>query len=155
MISSPTSRELTRNGITVLIRQLLITVTLFALLSSVTWAQDPKALAYPRVVKENGLELRIHHPVIDSWTDYEVLEGWVPVEVVRTASGEQWVGALRGRGQSEVDLESRTVLISGQEVLDARFSDRDTPADVIAFARQGLNSHSHRITLDEVDRIVL
>jgi hypothetical protein len=112
-------------------------------------AADPlPELEYPRRVSQGGYELRIHHPSIDRWDGWQVVEGWIPVEVRQ--ADQEWVGALRARAATEVDLERRLVTLSRQQVVEVRFSDPDTPRAVRDAARGVLRTRTHTVLLDEV-----
>lgn len=126
-------------------------LTLFlALFSSALSAAEPAALDYPRVVRGDGMEVKIHHPVVDSWKDYAVLEAWVPVEVTEQSTDQQWVGALRIKVNTEVRLEDQLVMLSDASIIDTSFSDAQTPARAIDFARDSLRSQRQEVTLSEV-----
>ncbi len=102
------------------------------------------------MVRGDGMEARLHHPVVDRWSDYTILEAWVPVEVTGPVAGQQWVGALHVRVNTEVRLEDHVVVLSNPEVFEINFSDEQTPAQVIEFARDSLRQQQQEVTLDEV-----
>lgn len=124
---------------------------LSAMLASTTLtAAETDPDAWPREIRDGDATLLVHHPVIDRWPDYAAVEGWIPVEVRSGTDGEAWIGAVRARAETTLDLERRLVTLDGQEVLDVRFSDPDTPPDVLALARRAVNSESKVVALDEV-----
>lgn len=131
-------------------RALTLLLLLLTFPTTATMAATPDALDYPRVVSGDGMEAKIHHPVIDQWTDYAVLEAWVPLEVSDEATDQQWVGALRVSVNTEVNLDERLVYLSNSRVIDSNFSDPETPPQVIAFARNSIRAQRQQVTLDEV-----
>ena len=110
-------------------------------------AQNAAALDYPRTERVDGYELKVHHPVIDTWIGYELLEGWVPVEVRDIETNAHWVGAVRARARSTLQLDEQLVILDQQEIIDIRFSDPQTPAQVKEVARSGLRTGRQEISL--------
>ncbi len=129
----------------ILIRALVLALVLSVLTSAPADASDP----WPRELSDPPYTLVVHHPVIDRWADYAVLEGWLPVEV-RGDGGASWVGSVRARATTTIDLDRRLVSLDGQEVLEVRFSDPDTPAAVTGLARQAVQAGGRQVALDEV-----
>jgi len=113
-------------------------------------AQAAVAPEYPRTVQADGMTLRIHHPVVDRWTDPGRVEGWVPVEVSAADTGKTWVGAVRARADMQMDLEQRVVTLSGQTVLETRFSEPAVPERVTALAARAVSSRPREVLLDEL-----
>ncbi len=133
------------------ILKLTLVLTFFLVLfASTSNASELAALDYPRVVSGDGLEAKIHHPVVDSWRDYAVLEAWVPVEITDQSTDQQWVGALRVKVNTEVRLGEQLVLLSDASITDTSFSDSETPARVIDFARNNIRSQRQEVTLNEL-----
>lgn len=130
------------------VRAALLAVLLLSLsrVAASTPAEPPD---YPRVVERNGMVMKVHHPVIDRWPDYSFLEVWIPVEVEAPDTGA-WVGAVRARVETEVDLEARIVRLRGREVVAARFEDPNTPDAVRALAADGVLGDRQTVLLDEV-----
>ena len=120
-------------------------------LAGPAWAQDGLSeISYPRLVTRDGNSLLIHHPVIDTWTGFEVMEGWIPVEITLAGEQRQWVGAVRASARTVVDTHSRLVRLHGQQVLDVRFSDPAAPAAAVSLARNAVGGKPLTIMLDEI-----
>ncbi len=122
-----------------------------------TWAtpslaQEVDELEYPREVRVGGNTLQIHHPVIDTWDRFKVVEGWIPIEVVLAGTDTRYVGAVRARANTQVDLARRLVTLSEQEILQVRFSNTDVPEEAEAMARNAIAERTHTVVLDGVLR---
>lgn len=117
------------------------------LLSTAAFSAAPE-LDYPRLVQKGGWTLKVHHPTIDRWDNWHKVEGWIPVEA--QADGGEWVGAVRARAVTGIDLERRLVTLSDQQVLEVRFTDPDTPQEVRDAVRGALRSHNQTVLLDEL-----
>lgn len=103
---------------------------------------------YPIDLNLDGSQLRIHHPVVDSWEDFRVVEGWIPVEI-RLAGGDRlWVGSVRARANTLVDREAGLVRLSGQQVLSMNFTGESPPEAVQAIARRAVRSSEQTLALD-------
>lgn len=111
-------------------------------------ATEVTELEYPRTITVDSATLTVHHPVIDQWEDFKVVEGWIPVEIRLPDSETLWVGAARARANTRVDLARRLVTLSGQQVLDTRFSNPGAPAEAGRIARHAVDGHPHTILLD-------
>ena len=63
---------------------------------------DATSPDYPQVVEVDGGSVTIHHPVIESWTDFRTLTAWIPLEISLAGSDRTWVGSgmVGGGGQS-------------------------------------------------------
>lgn len=124
-------------------------LSLILLLVCAGAARAAVELEYPKSFSRDGYELRVHHPVIDRWDAYETIEGWLPVEVREIAGGRDWVGAVRARAATAVDLERRLVRLSHQQVLEVRFTAPEVPAAVQAVARRVIRGEPQTVLLDE------
>jgi hypothetical protein len=111
-------------------------------------AQPIDPLEYPRVVELSGSVLKIHHPVIDQWDDYATVEGWIPVEVTLAGSKTEYVGAVRARAATSVNLAKRLVTLSDQEVLEVRFSNTEVPKQANELALKAIRDVPHVVVLD-------
>jgi len=127
-----------------------VLTSFLVLFSSTLSAGGHGVLDYPRVVSGDGMEVKIHHPVVDSWRDYAVLEAWVPVEITDQSTNQQWVGALRIKVNTKVRLEEQLVELSDASIIDTSFSDSMTPARAIDFARNSIRSQRQEVTLNEL-----
>ncbi len=131
------------------IRKLLIATLWLA--SAAAAAQD---MDYPRQVSIDAHSLKVHHPVIDRWENWEWVEGWVPVEVRLQGSDRQWVGAVRARAHTAVDIDRRLVTLSGQQVLKVRFTEEGAPPDALELAGRAVRDRPHTVTLDELLQVL-
>jgi hypothetical protein len=80
---------------------------------------------WPRVRTLDGTRVVLHQPQIDSWVFYTQLKARLAVEITPEGSSETIVGALRVHAATRTDLESRRVLISDVEIVDASFPTLD------------------------------
>ncbi len=119
------------------------------LMTGIAHVDSTIAADAPRSETPDGYALHAHHPVIDHWVEYTEVEGWIPVEV-SGPDGAQWVGAVRARADTVIDLERRLVTLDGQRVVDVRFSDPDTPEVVLELARQAVGDTPRTVALDEM-----
>ena len=113
-------------------------------------AQPSEPPDYPRVVERDGMQIKVHHPVIDSWVDYAAIEGWIPVEVTDDASSRTWVGAVRARARTTVDLDENLVHLDDPEVLTTNFSDPETPDAVRSLAAGAVLGNRSEVMLGEI-----
>lgn len=109
-------------------------------------AQPPE---YPRTVESDELSMQVHHPLIDRWVDYALLEGWIPVEVTR-GEGRSWVGAVRAQARTSVNLDQRLVQLRDKRVVDLRFSGPQPPDAVRNWIAESVLGSRHEIMLDEL-----
>lgn len=134
------SSDLSKTGITA------------ALLAFAAAASAAQAADWPRVKTLDGVRLVLHQPQIDSWVYYTQLEARLAVEVTPKGASESFAGALRVRGATRTDLESRRVLISDIEVVETSFPTLD--AERKQKWDRWLASHLRRspqeVSLDEV-----
>lgn len=117
-------------------------------MSALCTAQQADELEYPKVVQLNGNVLQIHHPVIDRWDRFRTVEGWIPIEVQLAGSNTRYVGAVRARARSQVDLARRIVRLSDQEVLEVRFSNTAVPEAAREMAGHAVGKQPHNVVLD-------
>ena len=113
-------------------------------------AQPSDPPDYPRVVERDGMQIKVHHPVIDRWVDYAAIEGWIPVEVTDEASGRIWVGAVRARARTTVDLDRNLVHLDDPEVLTTNFSDPETPDTIRSLAAGAVLGNRSEVMLGEI-----
>jgi hypothetical protein len=128
-------------------RHRILAVFMLAVSASAA-ATEITELEYPRTIAVDDARLTIHHPVIDHWEDFRVVEGWIPIEVRLPDAKTQWVGAVRARANTRVDLARRVVALSGQQVLETRFSAPGAPEEALRLARHAVSNHPHTIVLD-------
>ena len=76
---------------------------------------------WPRVREGDHFSLTIYQPQIHSWEKFRKLDVSMALVLSAEALEEPVVGALRLRGDTDVDSESRTVYIHGVEIVDVRF----------------------------------
>jgi hypothetical protein len=126
---------------------LIVSLWLFA---SGAQAQTAALPEFPRLVERDGMQIRVHHPVIDRWVDYAVIEGWIPVEVTDPTADDTWIGAVRARARTTVDLDRRLVRLDDPEVVSTRFSDPATPQAVKDAAAGAVIGNRSEVMLDEI-----
>jgi len=135
---------------------LLRNIVLLCLLGSLfaPTVAAPQDIDYPRLISDGGNTLKVHAPVIDRWDNWERVEGWIPVEVQLQGSGRWWIGAVRAQAATEVDIDRRLVTLSGQQVLQVRFTDPDAPESAGELARKAVRDRTQVVTLDELLRVL-
>lgn len=90
--------------------------------SSTTWAQDPApGDGWPRLYESAGNRVVVHQPQLDDWQDYRLLSGKAAVSVALKAEDREYYGAINLQAVTEVDSDSRAVLLKGLEVTELTF----------------------------------
>ena len=88
-------------------------------LSGVGQAQDS---GWPREIKKNGDSLVLYQPQLDSWKDREVMEFRMAIMLTPAGESKPIAGALWLKAITDVNLETREVLINNIKVMKIRFS---------------------------------
>jgi hypothetical protein len=97
----------------------------FLLIGAAACSADPQEqprelseLTWPRVFKEGQAQLTVYDPQIDSWDKYETLKARSAIMV--TGSGPDRFGVIEYQVETEVDTESRTVLLKNRTLQAVR-----------------------------------
>jgi hypothetical protein len=105
-------------------------------------------IEYPQIEAIDGGSMKVHHPVIDSWPDFESVTAWIPVEITQADSERTWIGSVRARASTRVNTEEREVLIFNQQILDLNFPAGDVPRSVLNMAEQVVVNRPRAVSLD-------
>jgi hypothetical protein len=89
--------------------------------SSLLLAED---IGWPREITQNGARIVYYQPQIDQWSDYRTLDARMAVSVTPTG-GNPTPGVVSIQARTDVNKDTRTVVVSDMKVLDARFSSAD------------------------------
>ncbi len=130
----------------------LSTTGIAALLMFGVASSEAQPTEWPRVKTHDGVEVVFHQPQIDSWVFYTQLEARFAVEVTPKGSGEAVFGALRVRGATRTDLESRRVLLTDIEVVETSFPtlDAEQKQKWDRWLASNLRQSPQDISLDEI-----
>ena len=100
----------------------LITISSLILTSlSVARGQDP---GWPRQITKQGSTLTYYQPQVDEWKGFTDLT-WRMALSLTPAGGKEVVGVVELRGHTDVDNDSKMVLISNLEITGAHFPSLD------------------------------
>lgn len=105
------------------------------------------ALTYPRIHRNPAGEVRVHHPDIVDWKDFQRLSGRMPVEIT-SAAGEQWMGSLYFEVDTVVHFDQRVVSLHDAKSLRWVFDGAEPPADMLELARAAMQGGSDKVALD-------
>jgi hypothetical protein len=128
-----------------ILRKSLLAMIFLAGCAMAVAAED---VEYPQTEAFDGGVLKVHHPVVDSWPDFESVTAWVPVEITLDDSQRVWVGSVRAEAQTSVDLEERQVLIFNQRIVERNFGSGDVPQKVLDMANQAVSKRPRAVSLD-------
>lgn len=133
-------------------KKTVVLLALFFTLMPMAWAQENNDTRpdYPRTVKAEGASMVVHHPVIVSWKDFELVEAWIPVEVTQDGSDKTWIGSVRASAHTHVDLENRLVHFRDTEVLERKFPGDDIPAQVLELTGKAIREEGQTVVLEVV-----
>jgi hypothetical protein len=112
--------------------------------------QDP---GWPRELVRDGATLTYYQPQIDDWKDFKVLTGRMAISVT-PRGGKPQVGVITLQTRTDVDIDSRNVLLSNPQILSTSFPGTDpaTGQKLDKLVREFLNPQA-TMTLS-VDRLV-
>src|SRR5580698_7355785 len=74
-------------------------------------------IGWPREVTQNGARIVYYQPQIDQWTDYRTLNARMAVSVTPTG-GNPTPGVVSIQARTDVNKDTRTVVVSDMKVLD-------------------------------------
>jgi hypothetical protein len=134
-----------------------VALCLAAMLSFPLALADESALVegpdpWPReITAENGDRLVIHQPQVDRWAD-DVLEARTAVALHLSGEEDPIYGALRVRGDTRTNLDTRLVTVANVRILEARFPSTGalTQAAVLARLRSVFPTGPTDIELDRL-----
>lgn len=78
--------------------------------------QELSELSWPRVFKKDGDQVTVYDPQIESWDSYEKLKARSAVGVKTSAAPEELFGVIEYEVDTEVDLETRQVLLEHRKI---------------------------------------
>jgi hypothetical protein len=93
-------------------------------LASSILAQDP---GWPRQATLDGVKLLYYQPQVDSWKDYNQLDGRMAVSIT-PARGKAVVGVIAIQAQTDVEIATHTVLLSNLQITNTYFPSLDSAA---------------------------
>ena len=103
---------------------LLISILLLSITNG--WAESEEPLkGWPRLYTNNGNEVVVHQPQLDDWQDYSLLSGKAAISVKLKDNDREYYGAMDLQASTEVDFESRTVLLKNFKVVRMTFPNLD------------------------------
>jgi len=88
---------------------------------SIVFGQE---IGWPREMTQNGARIVYYQPQIDQWSDYRTLNARMAISVT-PAGGQPTPGVVSIQARTDLNKETRTVLISNIKVIDARFPSAD------------------------------
>ncbi len=74
----------------------------------------------------DGRQVVIYQPQVDTWDDYKVLEAWAAVVIFDATDSTSVPGAVRFAARTQLNMDTRTVLIFDIQVQQARFPAADS-----------------------------
>ncbi|MEH6813688.1 MAG: hypothetical protein V7677_14230 [Motiliproteus sp.] len=111
------------------------------------------APTYPRTIELPEGKVEIHMPQVESWDDYEVLTLWIAMNVTPLGSEKSWIGTAKVKAKSDIDFDTRLVIIHDIEIIDRKFQDDIKPPEaVLEIARTAFSLKSRSVPLDVVLR---
>lgn len=99
----------------------IVALMLIFVSAAAAFAQDP---GWPRIRTEKGNKLVIYQPQVDNWNNFTELEWRMAVELT-PKGGKPVVGVMVMKGETEVDNDSKMVLITNLQVVKTNFPSLD------------------------------
>lgn len=94
--------------------------------SGAVFAQgEESAEGWPRSYKSGGNQVIVYQPQLDEWQDYKLLIGKAAVVVELQGQSQEYYGAIDLQATTEVDFDSRTVLMKKLEISKQTFPNID------------------------------
>lgn len=107
-------------------RLVLLVVGMLALAVAVSCAQaEGPRKGWPRQYTSDGNKVIVHQPQLDAWQDYSQLLGKAAVSVALQGETQEYFGAIGIQADTEVDFDSRTVLLENFEITKLTFPNID------------------------------
>ena len=110
--------------------------------------------SWPKILTTDQGTVTIHHFEIETWDNFEVLTGWMPVEGKLNDSDISWVGSIKIEGQTDIDFDERLVVIHDIKVVDRKYTAGDPPEAVINMARGAISLSPRSVVLDVLLRLL-
>ena len=101
--------------------RLVVLVTLAAVFLEQGWSQDP---GWPREKTVNGAHLVYYQPQVDSWNDFKLLDLRMAITIT-PAGGKMQPGVVTAEMQTEVNVDTHTVLLSHPLITGTYFPSLD------------------------------
>ena len=112
-------------------------------------AQDSvDASTYPRTFSSDEGTVRLHHPVISDWNEFETLTGRTPMEITLAGSSKTWVGASEFEVDTEILSDRGLVRLVNPRFVGFRFPDDAPSARLESIARKASAAGSDTVVLD-------
>ena len=77
---------------------------------------DKPVKGWPRLYESDGNKVVVHQPQLDDWQDYQLLRGKAATVVELKGNVKEYYGVMKLQAQTEVDFETRTVLLKNFQV---------------------------------------
>src|ERR1700755_1743410 len=106
-------------------KKLIMLPILLLTLCAVSLAQDP---GWPRQRSTSGGKLVYYQPQVDSWTGGHKELDFPMAFSLTPAGGKEAVGVMSIHAFTDVNVDSRTALISGMSITDTHFPSLDPDA---------------------------
>jgi hypothetical protein len=135
--------------ISTLTRALALALSISVALSHAASAQDP---GWPREITRDDASLIYYQPQIDDWKDFKEISGRMAISVT-PRGGKPQVGIVALQMQTDVDVDSRNVLLSNPQITGLTFpgTDAATAQKMDQLVRKFLNPQaSLTISLDRL-----
>ncbi|WP_207002405.1 hypothetical protein [Trinickia mobilis] len=131
-------------------RALALALVLSAALPGPAAAQDP---GWPREITRDDATLVYYQPQIDEWKEFKEVTGRMAISVT-PRGGKPQVGTITLQMHTDVDVDSRNVLLSNPQITGTTFPDTDpaTAKKLDQLVRKFLNPQAS-LTIS-VDRLV-
>src|SRR5580698_5650693 len=85
-------------------------------------------IGWPREMTQNGARIVYYQPQVDQWSDYRTLDARIAISVT-PAGGKPTPGVVSIQARTDVNKETRTVVISNIRLTDTRFPSVDVAGD--------------------------
>ena len=85
-------------------------------------------IGWPREMTQNGARIVYYQPQVDQWSDYRTLDARMAISVT-PAGGKPTPGVASIQARTDVNKETRTVVISNIRLTDTRFPSVDVAGD--------------------------
>ncbi|MGF6754947.1 hypothetical protein [Paraburkholderia sp. GAS42] len=105
------------------IRALALALAFPLMQTALAATQDP---GWPRELAKGDARVVYYQPQIDDWKDFKELTGRMAISVTQHG-GKPQVGVIAFQMHTDVDIDSRNVLLSAPQIISTAFPDTDTP----------------------------
>lgn len=87
-------------------------------------ASEPAVPAWPRIIEKDGAHVIVYQPQLKSWEKYRTLVADTAISIT-PSGGSAILGVISWRANTIADVSTRSVVISGIEVISSRFPTLD------------------------------